>query len=101
MAKREIAKSKAKKRKLKRIKDEEKKVGLEIPALRARKIRLYSSKEQEKTLKQWMGTARHTYNSAKVWYEKHPLHVRCRTPEGSAAPSASTAKARPHAACLD
>ena len=72
MAKREIAKSKAKKRKLKRIKDEEKKVGLEIPALRARKIRLYSSKEQEKTLKQWMGTARHTYNSAKVWYEKYP-----------------------------
>jgi hypothetical protein len=35
VAKREIEKRKAKKRKLNKIKDEEKKVGLEIPALRA------------------------------------------------------------------
>ena len=72
VAKREKEREKAKKRKLNKIKSEEEKARLEMPPLRARKIRLYPSREQEKTLRQWMGTARHTYNQAKVWYEKHP-----------------------------
>jgi transposase len=48
------------------------------PAGKAKKIRLYPSKEEEKTLNRWMGTARWTYNEClkAVRDEKVPRNMK-------------------------